>query len=66
MLCGNIGAIYLSANQVFHSKMKHLALSYNFDRHVHSGDFKVNFFTSKDQIADELTKSLAKQRFLFL
>ena len=67
LLCDNIGATYLSANPVFHSRMKHLALDYHFVRqHVHSGDFKVTYVTSKDQLADGLTKPLAKQRFLFL
>ena len=32
LLCDNIGATYLSSNPVFHSKMKHLALDYNFFR----------------------------------
>lgn len=31
--CDNIGATYLAANPVFHSRMKHLALDYHFVRH---------------------------------
>ncbi|XP_019086020.1 PREDICTED: uncharacterized protein LOC109126765 [Camelina sativa] len=32
ILCDNIGATYLCANPVFHSRMKHLALDYHFIR----------------------------------
>ncbi|OMO75963.1 Reverse transcriptase, RNA-dependent DNA polymerase [Corchorus capsularis] len=38
LFCDNVGATYLSANPVCHSKMKHLALDYHFVRqHVSSG-----------------------------
>lgn len=30
--CDNLGATHLSANPVFHSRMKHLALAYHFIR----------------------------------
>lgn len=32
LYCDNIGATYLAANPVFHSRMKHLALDYHFVR----------------------------------
>jgi len=30
--CDNLGATHLSANPVFHSRMKHIALAYHFVR----------------------------------
>ncbi|CAG7888994.1 unnamed protein product [Brassica rapa] len=32
--CDNVGAMYLCANPVFHSKMKHIALDYHFTRNM--------------------------------
>ena len=67
LFCDNIGATYLSANLVFHSRMKHLALDYHFVRQlVNTGNFKVSYVSSKDQFADGFTKPLARQRFLLL
>ena len=54
-------------NPVFHSWMKHLALDYHFvKQYVNTGTFKVSYVSSKDQLADGLTKPLARQRFLLL
>lgn len=65
--CDNIGATYLSANPVFHSRMKHLALDYHFVRQqVQAGKLKVSYISTKDQLADAMTKPLSPQRFLFL
>ncbi|OMO97681.1 Reverse transcriptase, RNA-dependent DNA polymerase [Corchorus capsularis] len=67
LLCDNVGAAYLSANPVFHSRMKHLALDYHFVcQHVSLGAFKVSYVSKKEQLADGLTKSLGRQQFLFL
>ncbi|CAA7035751.1 unnamed protein product [Microthlaspi erraticum] len=57
--CDNVGATYLCANPVFHSRMKHLALDYHFIRNqVASGILRVVHVSSKDQLADALTKPL--------
>lgn len=62
--CDNIGATYLAANPVFHSRMKHLALDYHFVRnHVQSGHLRVTHVSSADQLADALTKPLPRSRF---
>lgn len=67
LLCDNIGAKYLSANHVFHSKMKHLALDYFFVcQHIQFKDFKMQYVITAYQLADGMIKSLAKQRFLHL
>ena len=53
----NIGATYLCANPVFHSRMKHIALDYHFVRElVQSGRLRVSHVSSADQLADALTK----------
>ena len=58
--CDNVGATYLSANPVFHSKMKHLALDFHFVRNnVQSGALRVTHVSTKDQLADALTKPVA-------
>lgn len=55
----NIGATYLAANPVFHSRMKHIALDYHFVRQfVQSGQLRVTHVSSTDQLADALTKPL--------
>ncbi|CAA7041166.1 unnamed protein product [Microthlaspi erraticum] len=65
--CDNVGATYLSANPVFHSRMKHLALDFHFVReNVQSGALRVAFVSTKDQLADALTKPLPRPRFLEL
>lgn len=60
----NIGATYLAANPVFHSRMKHIALDYHFVRQfVQSGELRVSHIASADQLADALTKPLPRSRF---
>ncbi|KAL9287499.1 putative RNA-directed DNA polymerase [Arabidopsis thaliana] len=62
--CDNVGATYLSANPVFHSRMKHIALDYHFIRdNVQAGILRVAHVSTKDQLADSLTKPLSRQRF---
>jgi histone deacetylase 1/2 len=63
--CDNVGATYLSANPVFHSRMKHLALDYHFIRdNVSAGALRVSHISTHDQLADALTKPLPRQHFL--
>ena len=62
--CDNVDATYLSANHVFHSRMKHLALDFHFVReNVQSGALRVTHISTKDQLADALTKPLSRFRF---
>lgn len=57
----NIGATYLCANPVFHSRMKHLAIDYHFVRElVQSAQVRVAHVASADQLADALTKALSR------
>ncbi|KAG7579009.1 Integrase catalytic core [Arabidopsis thaliana x Arabidopsis arenosa] len=62
--CDNIGATYLCANPVFHSRMKHIALDYHFVRnHIQAGMLRVAHVSTKDQLADALTKPLPRPQF---
>jgi len=65
--CDNLGATHLSANSVFHSRMKHIALAYHFAReNVQHGKFRVSFVSIDDQLADILTKPLLRPKFDYL
>ncbi|XP_042965972.1 uncharacterized mitochondrial protein AtMg00810-like [Carya illinoinensis] len=65
--CDNLGATYLSANPVYHSKTKHMDIDYHFVRDkVAAHTLKVSFISSKDQIADILTKPLVADKFSHL
>ncbi|MFS7989750.1 putative RNA-directed DNA polymerase [Helianthus anomalus] len=60
-----MGATYLCANPVYHSRMKHVALDYHFVREkVAAGLLKVYHINSEDQPADTLTKPLARRLFI--
>lgn len=62
--CDNIGATYLCANPVFHSRMKHIALDYHFVRgQIKLGALRVIHVSTKDQLADGLTKPLQRTPF---
>ena len=57
--CDNKSAISLSANPVFHSRIKHLDTYYNFVRErVQQGDLDVVYVPTDDQAADILTIGL--------
>ncbi|XP_019101846.1 PREDICTED: uncharacterized protein LOC109133300 [Camelina sativa] len=57
--CANVGATYLCANPVFHSRMKHIALDYHFFRNQsQSNKLRVSHVSTHDQLADTFTKSL--------
>ncbi|PNX98781.1 hypothetical protein L195_g022038 [Trifolium pratense] len=64
LLCDNVGATYLCSNPVYHSKMKHISMDYHFVREqVRDGKLQVSHVSTKDQLADLLTKPLATSRF---
>ena len=62
--CDNLGATSLSANLVFHSRMKYITLAYHFVREqVQKWTFRVSYVSTSDQLADVLTKPLLRPRF---
>ncbi|CAN1759561.1 Retrovirus-related Pol polyprotein from transposon RE2 [Linum perenne] len=65
--CDNIGATYLTKNPVYHSRSKHLEIDFHFVRErVAAKQLHIAYISSKDQIADTLTKSLPAPRFTTL
>lgn len=67
IFCDNVGATFLCANPVFHSRMKHIAIDYHFVRNqVQQGALTVAHVHTRDQLADALTKPLPRARFLEL
>ncbi|KAK0602201.1 hypothetical protein LWI29_031347 [Acer saccharum] len=62
--CDNVGATQLCSNPIFHSRMKHVAIDFHFIRdQVQTGSLRVAHVSSKDQLADALTKSLPHSNF---
>jgi hypothetical protein len=62
--CDNIGATYLSANPIFHRRTKHVEVDYHFVRErVSAKQLDVRLISTKDQIADIMTKPLAAPLF---
>ncbi|KAJ4774690.1 Gag/pol [Rhynchospora pubera] len=63
--CNNIGATYLASNPMFHARTKHVEIDFHFIRErVVNKQLLVKFISSRDQIADGLTKGLTVNRFL--
>ena len=64
--CDNLGATFLSANPVFHARTKHVEVDYHFVRdRVTKQEIKVRFISSKNQLADVLTKPLPPVSFAY-
>lgn len=67
ILCDNMGATRLALNPVQHSWMKHIAIDLHFVRDLASkGRLAVSYVNTQDQLADLLTKPLARARFQLL
>lgn len=65
MYCDNMSTIALSANLVFHSRIKHLDTDYHFVKEiVQQGDLEVKYVPTDEQMADVLTKGLHSHTFV--
>ena len=63
----NLGVTYLSANHVFHSRMKYLAIDYHLVHDLDkSSELCVIHVPVGDQLANALTKSLSWSRHFSL
>jgi hypothetical protein len=61
------GATYLTANPIFHRRMKHVEVDYHFVRgHVAMKQLDVHTISSKDQLSDIMTKVLPAPAFTYL
>ncbi|GJS29737.1 retrovirus-related pol polyprotein from transposon TNT 1-94 [Tanacetum coccineum] len=67
IMCDNKGAIDLSKNLVQHSRTKHIEIRHHFLRdNVQKGNISIEKVSSKDNIADILTKPLKHESFNYL
>nr|GFA14668.1 retrovirus-related Pol polyprotein from transposon TNT 1-94 [Tanacetum cinerariifolium] len=67
ILCDNKEAIDLSKNPVQHSQTKHIEICHHFLRdNVQKGNISIEKVSSKDNIADILTKPLKREPFNYL
>lgn len=64
MLVDNKSAIILSKNLVYHSQTKHIDTQYHFIRQCVEGKISVDYMKIEDQLADILTKSLGRVKFV--
>jgi len=61
----NKSALALAKNPVFHGRSKHIRIKYHFIRDcLEDGSINADHIPTTDQLADILTKSLGKSRFL--
>jgi hypothetical protein len=57
-------ALALAKNPVFHKRSKHIRVKYHFIRDcLEEGSVKPYYISTKDQLADFLTKSLGRIKF---
>jgi histone deacetylase 1/2 len=62
--CDNLGATYLTANPIFHARIKHIEIDFHFVRErVAAKKLAIKFVSSKDQIANGFTKALPVRLF---
>jgi hypothetical protein len=61
--CDNIGATYLTANPMFHGRVKHIEIDFHFVRErVARKLLEVRLISIEDQIADGFTKALTMKK----
>jgi hypothetical protein len=64
IMMDNMSAIVLSKNPVFHGRSKHIKTKYHFIREcVDNGEVVLESVGTANQLADILTKPLARERF---
>jgi len=67
ILCDNTNAISISKNPVMHSKKKHIPNKYYFLRErVNYKTVKLEYISTKEQIANMFTKPLSRDTFEYI
>jgi hypothetical protein len=63
-LCDNNGAIALSKDPTFHSKVKHVDIRWHFIRErITDGQLAISYVNTNDNVADAFTKALSPKPF---
>ena len=63
--CDNQGAVALAKNPQFHARSKHIDIQYHYQREkIEDGTVELQYVPTENQIADGLTKALAKDKFM--
>jgi short-subunit dehydrogenase involved in D-alanine esterification of teichoic acids len=64
ILCNNNAAINLSEDPSLHQRVKHVDIKFHFLReHIHSGDLKLSYINTHNNLADIFTKALDTMKF---
>lgn len=64
--CDNVGATYLASNPVFYAHTKHIEIDFHFVRDVVARkQIFIQFVSTKDNVADVLTKPLPLIKFKY-
>ncbi|CAN6458694.1 unnamed protein product [Victoria cruziana] len=67
ILCDNMSVINIALNPILHSRTKHIEIDQHFVRQkIENKELTPSYVTSKDQVADILTKGLTGQQFWHL
>ena len=67
VFCDNISTIKLSKNPVLHGRSKHIDVRFHFLRNLcNDGVIELNYCSTRDQLADIMTKPLKVEEFQHL
>ena len=65
--CDNTSAVNMSKNPIMHSKTKHISIKYHMIREkVAEKEVRLEYISTKEQIANIFTKPLPKKNFEYL
>ena len=65
--CDNTSTVSMSKNHFLHSKTKHIEIKYHVVREkVAEKEVRLEYISTKEQIADIFTKPLPKDTFVYL
>ena len=64
LFCGNMSAIAMTKNPVFHNRTKHIKIRHHFIRElVEKKEIELQFCKTDEQLADMFTKALPSEKF---